>query len=278
MRRLLPLMALSLSCVSAQLAYTSPTWFAPPDWPALERILRQTPAFAGFSVVERGQERVTVLALTDARQEGAVRRALNADPEWRARLQTWQVQTGSVTMKTPLPRLLEVARQVQAEHPHATLRLDTELGRVRLVAPAPLIRQLAARLGAGDLLVAPDWLPPLTVQYDVQPRVVRLSQLPINASFKAVPDLRVLVKNTGEHPIVFPYGCGGSAPVGVVTASGQETPTRRIACTMELRTRLIQPGETVTFPSFPWNKLNTLQPGQYAWVYGKEQFPFTLTK
>ncbi|UQN10627.1 hypothetical protein [Deinococcus sp. QL22] len=86
-----------------------------------------------------------------------------------------------------------------------------------------------------------------------------------SAPFGAVPGLQVRVENTGEHPIVFPYGCGGSAPVGVVSTSGKEMPiTKRIACTIELRIRLIQPGETVTFPSFPWNTVHTLQPGQYA--------------
>ncbi|MHA0034863.1 hypothetical protein [Deinococcus sp. PESE-13] len=40
-------------------------------------------------------------------------------------------------------------------------------------------------------------------------------------------------------------------PVGVVTARGEETPQLgAIDCTMAARSRLIQPGETVTFPIF----------------------------
>ncbi|WP_261664632.1 hypothetical protein [Deinococcus sp. Marseille-Q6407] len=223
------------------------------------------------------------MALTDKGQENALRSALKADPEWNKRLKGWNLGAGVVSMKTPVSRLLEVARRVKRERPNATLRIDTAFGRVRLSAPAAYTRELAAKLKTGDLLVNNEWTPPLTVSYDVQPRTVSLSRVPKNDPFHAVPGLKVLVKNTGKEVVQFNYGCGGNVPVGVVTARGEQTPRLSgIGCTTEARWRLIQPGETVTFPSFSWNDVRKLKPGYYAWVVQIEpsfkSFAFRLTK
>ena len=108
MHRLLPLLTLGL-LASAQAA----TSFGPADWPALDRIAQKVPAFAGFTTGEENGKGVVRLALTDKGQEKALRSALKADPQWNKRLKGWNIGAGVVKMKTPVSRLLEVARLVK---------------------------------------------------------------------------------------------------------------------------------------------------------------------
>jgi len=276
MHRFFPLLTLTLLATASAQTTAS---FVPADWPALERIARKVPAFAGFTWGEQHGKQVLRLALTDPRQENALRSALKNDPYWTQRAAKWNLGTGAVSMQTPVSHLLEVGRQVQKERPNATLRIDTAFGKVRLNAPAEFTRLLAAKVRVGSLLVNDDWRPPLTVSYDVQPRTVSLGRIPKVDRFATVGKLRVTVRNTGLRVVEFGYGCGGNLPVGVVTASGGKVPEiGGIACTQEARFRLIQPGETVTFPSFSWNDLRKLKPGKYAWFYDSKKFPFTLTR
>lgn len=280
MNRSLPLVVLAtLGAAQAQTLHWG-TVFKPDQWPALERVARQVPTFAGFSYRYEGENAVILPALTDPAQEEPLRAVLAADPVWSKQLEAWKSPPrGSLQSRTPVSKLLELAHQVKRVRPQATVRIDTTLGRVTVVAEPAHVRELAQQVGGSQLLVPSNWRPPLTVSYDVQPRRVSRVSLSTQRPFSKPSDLRVLVKNTGPEAVLFNYGCGGSLPVRVVTVEGQETPRiPNMGCTAELRERVIQPGEVVTFPSFTWNDLTKLVPGQYAWKYGELTFPFTLTR
>lgn len=126
-----------------------------------------------------------------------------------------------------------------------------------------------------------------SLQFDVQPRIVKKSELKPNP-FRSVPGLKVLVRNSLKRPLVFGFGCGGLVPVLVKNATDQQnalpgyntlgSSEPMIGCTAELRTRIIQPGETVEFPSFSWVNLSKVEPGKYVWVIkdGIPGVPFDL--
>lgn len=276
MRRLLPLASLFLACGAAAQVGTA-TYYPPTEWPALEQIAQKVPAFAGFTVSQQQGKFVVLPALTDPRQETALRSALNADPYWKKRLTGWSMGQGIIRMKTPVSRLLEVVRDVQKERPNATLRIDTAFGKVRLNAPDAFTRTLAAKLGVVGLLVNNEWKPPLTVSYDVQPRTVKLSQLEKKPVFRALPELRILITNTGDE-VVAVGSASCNRRVTVVTATGQQTPPLINGCTQEAGSTLVRPGETFTLTASPWNDLRKLTPGRYAWVYEGQKFPFEVVK
>lgn len=279
MRHLLPLASLFLACGAAAQVGTA-TYYPPTEWPALERIAQKVPAFAGFTVSQQQGTFVVLPALTDPSQETALRSTLNADPYWKKQLTGWSMGQGAVRMKTPIGRLLEVARKVQKERPNATLRIDTAFGKVRLNAPDAFTRTLAAKLGVVGLLVNNEWKPPLTVSYDVQPRVVSLKSVG-DDDLHAIPALRVTVTNMDDEVAELPLYCS-TLPVRIVTARGEGTPSNSLACPDILQTRLIQPGETINFDTFSFSKVKKLKPGRYAWILQLEprarNFPFTLTK
>lgn len=276
MRRLLPLAALFLASSAAAQTFGPATFYAPADWPALERIAQQVPAFSGFTVSEQQGKGVVLPTLTDPKQETALRAALNADPYWQKRLAGWNMGQGVIRMKTPVSRLLDVARRVKQERPSATLRIDTAFGKVRLNAPAAYTRELAAKLRTGDLLVDNSWKPLPKFSYDVQPRQVSLKFVGDDPRH-AIPDLRVTVKNLGDGPAGLALYCG-TLPVHVITEKGEATPPVNLFCPDILDVRLLQVGETRTFSSFSFSNLKKLRPGRYAWLVGKEKFPFVLTK
>ena len=113
------------------------------------------------------------------------------------------------------------------------------------------------------------------LKFDVQPHLVKKSELR-NNPFQSVPGLKVIVTNPLDRPLVYGFGCGGFVPVLVENGDGQQnalpgyntlgSSEPMIGCTTELRTRIIQPGETVEFPSFSWVNLAKTEPGKYVWV------------
>ena len=116
-----------------------------------------------------------------------------------------------------------------------------------------------------------------TVKYDVQPRVVKLSQLEKNSALRALPSLRILITNTGSQSIsVGSASC--NRMVRVVTATGQRTSHLLEGCTQEAAFSSVRPGETLTLTATPWTDLRKLSPGRYAWIYEGRKFPFEVVK
>lgn len=258
--------------------------FAPDSWPELERIARQVPVFAGFTQTGPAEEPQLKLALTDVRQEKKLRELLAADPHWRE----WaaQLSPGSVRHRYPMMELLRAARLIQKASPTTDVWIDTAMNRVGVDSSGMAV---AHQLCLPSILVRPADDDELTdrknARYDVQPRFVKQSELGLDA-FKMVPGMRVRVTNALTRPLLFGYGCGGNLPVVVKDREGkfaryvksQSDNEPLLACTTELRTRVIAPGETVEFPSFSWIDLSRLAPGNYFWSPEgtDELIPFSL--
>ncbi|MEF2277761.1 hypothetical protein V3W47_05570 [Deinococcus sp. YIM 134068] len=276
-RFLLPL-ALALSTVGSAQSYPG-FEYGPDRWPDLLRVSARVPEFAGFTQSSASGKLVTLPALTDPAQEKSLRAFLASDTYWRQVMVDKQVPpSGSLRLEYSVTELVKVAQAVKAVRPNATVRVNTALNRVVLNADVKYVRALARQIGAGDRLAAEYGERAPELKYDIQPRVVSKSGLKdLGGPSRVVPNLTVLVTNLLRRPVVFGVSCGGQLPVHVAYANGSFVrEILNVACTQELASLLIQPGETLSFPSFPWQKLTDLKPGKYLWVYGKQTFPFTL--
>lgn len=295
MRRL-PLACVLIATLGTASAQSLPLeWpirkFGPEEWPALERIARQVPVFAGLTegagTAEGNAGKPQLrLALIDVRQEQKVREVLAADPFWR----DWvaQLAPGSVRHRYPMMELLRAARLIQKASPATGVWVESAMNRVTVdtgglvVARTLGLSPTPVSTGASEVLKNQDRQ---YAHYDVQPRLVRQSELGSDR-FRMVPGMRVLVTNPLTRPLLFGFGCGGNIPVLVKDAEGQPArypnpqngPHPAIACTAELRTRVIAPGKTVEFPTFSWIDVSRLAPGDYFWSpEGADQrIPFQL--
>lgn len=269
-------MLLAITLLGSASAIT--TTFEPERWPDLERVAKQVPEFAGFTLAtDKTGRQVTFLALTNKAQEQKLRQVLKTDPYWKAKMNL--LQPGSLKLKSSVTELLSVARAVKKTSPKLNVQIDTALNRVTVNADQDIIKALQKQLGLGDILQKEAFYSLLPVKYDVQPRTVRKSELTPEVRWGRVPNLRVLVTNPNDRPVALNFGCGGVMPVHVLTANGKATqPINNLGCTSELRQAVLQPHETRTFGSFSWNDLSKLPAGRYFWQQhlNGERHPFQL--
>ncbi|MBB5235256.1 hypothetical protein [Deinococcus budaensis] len=177
-------------------------------------------------------------------------------------------------------QLVEAAQALKRRSPNLTVRVNTTLNRVTVYAPAGVFRPVARAAGV-ERLVESAYEHERTprVRFDVQPRTVSLAAIRVARNpYQVVPRLQVRVTNPTGAPLIFTYSCGGSLPVRVADRMGRVIPENSGgACTEELNSALIQPGQTLTFPSFPFTKMTHLKPGPYRWLIEGQLIPFTLT-
>lgn len=253
---------------------------APDEWPHLLRAARVVPGFAGLAFVLVEGTRVLVPALTTPGREEQARRWLQSDPFWnKVAAGKPGVTRGSQPVKYSGVQLVQAAQALKKRSPNLTVRVNTTLNRVTVYAPAGVFRPIARAAGVERFVEsAYEYERAPRVRFSVQPRTVSLAAIRAAKSpSQVVPRLQVRVTNPTGAPLLFTYSCGGSLPVQVADRMGRVVPEQSgAACTEELNSALIQPGQTLTFPSFPFTKMSHLQPGPYQWLIGGQLLPFTL--
>ncbi|MDL2342764.1 hypothetical protein QOL99_01235 [Deinococcus sp. MIMF12] len=254
---------------------------APDQWPHLLRAARAVPGFAGLAFVPVEGTRVLVPALTTPGREEQARRWLQSDPFWK-KVGTGKqgVMRGSQPVGYSGVQLVEAAQALKKRSPNLTVRVNTTLNRVTVYAPAGVFRPIARAAGVEKFVEsAYEYERTPRVRFDVQPRTVSLAAVrAARDPYQVVPRLQVRVTNPTGAPLLFPYSCGSSLPVRVADRTGRVIPEDSgVGCTEELNSALIQPGQTLTFPSFPLTKMTHLKPGPYHWLIDGQLIPFTLT-
>lgn len=263
-------------------AQTGVDELAPDQWLHLLRAARAVPGFAGLAFVPVEGTRVLVPALTNPGREEQARRWLQTDLFWRkAGTGKLGVMRGSQPVGYSGVQLVKAAQALKKRSPNLTVRVNTTLNRVTVYAPAGVFRPIARAAGVERFVEsAYEYERTPRVRFDVQPRTVSLAAIRAAKSpYQVVPRLQVRVTNPTGAPLLFTYSCGGSLTVQVADHTGRVIPNNSgVGCTEELNSALIQPGQTLTFPSFHFTKMSHLQPGPYRWLIGGQLIPFTLTR
>lgn len=242
--------------------------YPPSEWPSLSRVAVQVPGFAGLTYGEGGVQ----MMLTDLSQSARLRGVLGKDARWMH----YPLAPGALRAGHSVAELIAAAEAVKSARPQTQIRVNLVLNRVTVNTSVEQTAVLARQLKLGKLLVSEAAPTPLKVQ--VTP--TRLSLREVKAASFGYVRLKVVITNPIEFPVQFSYGCGGALNVEALTLEGEKLPYAKIACTGELRLKVLQPGKSYDFPGFSNTDLSTLKPGKYVWAFFQsgQRISFTLTR